>query len=63
MYSYAALEDERFHKNLIHSGILIGWGINIFTIVVTSYESNIPTSVITMINSIGNLIGNYSYYC
>lgn len=56
LYLYAAQEDERFHKNLIHSGIVIGWGINIFTIVVTSYESNIPASVITMVNSIGNLI-------
>ena len=56
MYLHAAAEDERFHKNLIHFGIIIGWGINIFTIVVSSYESNIPASVITMTNSIGNLI-------
>ena len=56
MYAFAAIEDEKFHKNFINIGIVIGWGVNIFTIVVTSYENDIPLSLITMINSIGNLV-------
>ena len=56
LYYFASEEGEKFHKNLTHLAILIGWGVNLFTIIVTSYNNNISNDLITTINSIGNLL-------
>lgn len=56
LYYFASEEGEKFHKNLTHLAILIGWGVNLFTIIVTSHNNNISNNLVTTINSIGNLL-------
>ena len=56
LYSYASHEYENFVNTLSHISIIVGWGINLFIIIVSSYENDVPKSLITLLGGIGNLL-------
>ena len=56
LYYFASNESEKFHKNLTYLSIFIGWGINLFTIIVSSYENDVSKNLVTTLNSLGNLL-------
>ena len=56
LYNFASKEGEKFHKNLTHLSILIGWGINLFTIIISSYKNDVSKDLVTTLNSLGNLL-------
>ena len=56
LYYYAYKQIENYMKYLMNISMILGWIINLFGIIITSYYINLSCHNINFITSIGNLI-------